>query len=62
MDIEKTMKELGLFAAPLNNSEWMVGKASCVYHLNIGSDHYNDERLAIAPTLEEAIKKWTLKH
>jgi hypothetical protein len=60
MDIEKTMKESGLFAAPLNNGDWMVGKANCIYHMNVGSDQYKDERLAIAPTLEEAIQKWKL--
>ena len=62
MDIEKTMKELGLFAVPLNNGDWMVGWAPFAYHLNVGSDHYKDERLTIAPTLEEAIRKWTVKH
>lgn len=31
MDIEKTMKEVGLFAAPLNNGSWMVGKRQVAY-------------------------------
>lgn len=55
MDIEKTMKEVGLFAIPLNNGHWMVGSANSVYHLHIIVDHYEDPRLAIAPTLEKAI-------
>ena len=61
MDIEKTMKEFGLFAAPLNSGEWMVGKANCIYHLEIGSDHYQDERLVIVKTLEGAILLWIQK-
>ena len=63
MDIEKTMKDVGLFAVPLNSGdEWMVGYSNRIYQLNIGSDHYQDESLAIAWTLKEAIRKWTLKH
>ena len=62
LDVAKAMKEEGLFAAPLNNGEWMVGKANIIYgRLEVGSDHYTDERLAIAPTLVEAIQKWRTK-
>lgn len=58
MNEASQMKVYGLFAAPLNNGDWMVGRANCVYRLDIGSDHYADGRLAIAPTLSEAIKKY----
>lgn len=61
-DTHKAMQEYGLFAAPLNNGDWMVGSANCIYHLNVGSDHYEDDRLAIAPTLPEAVEKWIEKN
>lgn len=58
MNIAKKMKEHGLFAAPLNNGDWMIGKANVVYHLDIRKDHYKDTRLTIASTLPKAIQKW----
>lgn len=61
-DTLNAMQNYGLFAAPLNNGEWMVGKANCIYHLEVGSDHYKDDRLAIAPTLPEAVEKWIDKN
>ena len=57
-----SMKSFGLFAVPLNNGEWMVGKANYAYSLNVGSDHYKDEELSIAPTLLEAVSKWANEH
>lgn len=49
----------GLFVAPLNNGDWMVGRGSLIYgHIDILTDHYKDPRLSIAPTLTEAIEKW----
>ncbi|KKM77861.1 hypothetical protein LCGC14_1365760 [marine sediment metagenome] len=62
MNIAEMMAKYGLFACPLNNGDWMVGEANVIYHLEVGSDHYQDIRLAIAPTLEEAIRKWKLTH
>lgn len=56
------MRKHGLFAAPLNNGDWMVGSANCIYHLDIRKDHYKDDRLAIAPTLSEAVEKWISKN
>ena len=52
------LKKRGLFACTLNNGDWMVGRANCIYHLDVRSDHYKDERLSIAPTLLKAIGKW----
>ncbi len=52
------LKQFGLFAAPLNNGDWMVGHANVIYSINIDSEHYEDERLSIASTLIEAINKW----
>jgi len=56
------MKRHGLFAAPLGNGDWMVGRANCVYSMNVGQDHYSDERLAIASSLSRAIEKWIKKN
>jgi hypothetical protein len=56
------MWNFGLFAAPLNNGDWMVGKANCIYRLDVGSDHYEDDRLVIAPKLPEAVTKWVKKN
>ena len=56
------MKTYGLFAAPLNNGNWMVGKANHIYRLDVGSNHYEDEDLSIAPTLDAAINKWITRH
>jgi hypothetical protein len=62
MGSEITLMRLhGLFATPLNNGDWMVGSANCLYRLDIRSDHYADERLAIAPTLLKAIEKYLAK-
>ncbi len=56
------MKQYGLFAAPLNNGDWMVGRADYIYSLDLGTDHYEDERLTIRPTLIEAIDAWVDEH
>lgn len=45
----------GLFIARLNNGDWMAGKASYIYHIDITGNHYADPRLSIAPTLAEAV-------
>jgi hypothetical protein len=58
VSLHRQLKKHGLFAAPLNNGDWMVGRANCVYSLDIRADHYADERLAIGPTLAGAIEKW----
>lgn len=55
---ENLLRKHGLFAVPLNNGDFMVGKANYAYSLNVGSDHYADENLAIAETLMEAIELW----
>lgn len=55
---EARLKKYGLFAAPLNNGDWMVGKANLIYHMDITSNHYIDPDLSVASTLSEAIQKW----
>jgi len=46
--VEQTIKSLetvenltagGLFVARLNNGDWMAGKASYIYHLDVTRDH-----------------------
>ncbi len=58
----ETMRNLGLFACPLNNGDWLVGRASYIYSFFITDDHYQDEHVEIAPTLIEAIEKWIENH
>ena len=41
------LKEHGLFLSPLNNGDWICGRANLIYHLDPLQDHYNDPRLAI---------------
>ncbi len=55
----EAMKGSGLFVAPLVNGDWMVGRGSLIYgRIDICTDHYKDPRLAVAKTIEEAVKKW----
>ena len=51
------MRAYGLFLAPLNNGDWIAGKANVIYDLDISSDHYQDERLSVASTPREALEK-----
>lgn len=55
------LKQFGLFAAPLNNGCWMVGKANIIYRLTVEDDHYKNEEISIAPLLAQAIEKWVKK-
>lgn len=41
------LKEHGLLLAPLNNGDWMCGRANLIYHLDPLQDHYKDPRLSI---------------
>ncbi len=45
----------GLFIARLNNGDWMAGKASYIYHIDITQDHYADPNLSISSSLAEAV-------
>ncbi len=45
----------GLFLCPLNNGDWMAGRANTIYSLDITSDHYADPRLYIRRTAREAV-------
>lgn len=56
MNIVQNMKQYGLFLAPLINGDWMSGKASAIYRLNITDDHYSDEYLSIGRTDSEAVE------
>lgn len=59
---EKKLKDHGLFAAPLNNGHWMVGKANLIYHLNVSDDHYESDELSIAETIVKAVDNWLSRH
>jgi hypothetical protein len=53
----------GLFACPLQNGDWMVGKGNMIYRgIDVGSDHYTDPELSVAPSLPEAVDKWLEAH
>ena len=63
---EQTIKSLetladlaagGLFVAGLNNGDWMAGRASYIYNLDIARDHYADPNLVIRHTLAEAVSQ-----
>jgi len=49
---------LGLF--PLNNKDWACCKASHIYHVEIGQDHYADPNLVTCREAPEAICKAAL--
>ena len=63
--VEQTIKSLetlgslagdGLFVAKLNNGDWMAGKATYIYQLNITQDHYADPNLSISADLAQAVE------
>lgn len=63
--VEQTTKRLetlgnlaadGLFVARLNNGDWMVGKASYIYQLDITHDHCADPNLSISADLSQAVQ------
>lgn len=47
----------GLFIVRLNNGDWMAGRASYIYHIDITQDHYADPNLSISQSLGEAVAK-----
>ena len=54
-EILDAIEEYGLFIARLNSGDWMVGRATYIYHLEITQNHYADPRLSISPSLAEAV-------
>jgi len=61
--VEQTIKSLetlegldGLFVARLNNGDWIAGKATYIYQLNITQDHYADPNLSISADLAQAVE------
>ena len=54
-EILDAIESWGLFIARLNNGDWMAGKASYIYHIDITQDHYADPNLSISPSLGEAV-------
>lgn len=56
-EILDAIEKYGLFIARLNNGDWMVGKTTRIYHIEITQDHYADPTLSIAPSLSEAVVK-----
>lgn len=51
----------GLFIAKLNSGDWMAGKASYIYRLDILQDHYADPNLSISPSLGVAVEEAVAK-
>ncbi len=58
----KLIKQHGLFVTTLSNGEWMVGRASRIYRMDITSNHYTADDLSIAPVLKDAISNWIKVH
>ena len=56
-EILGTIEKYGLFITTLNNGDWMVGRGSYIYHIEITQDHYADPNLSISPHLSEAVAK-----
>jgi len=54
-EILKQVADWGLFIVRLNNGDWMAGKASYIYHIDITQNHYADSNVSIAPSLGEAV-------
>ncbi len=52
--------KMGLALFPLNNCLWACCKASHIYHVEIGQDHYADLNLVICREAPEAICKQAL--
>lgn len=52
--------KMGLALFPLNNKDWCCCKASYIYHVEIGQDHYADPNLVICKEAPEAICKAAL--
>ena len=69
--VEQTIKNLetlanlaagGIFIARLNNGDWMAGKASYIYQLDITQDHYADPNLSISADLATAVEAAITKY
>ena len=63
--VEQTIKRLktlvslaanGLFVVRLNNGDWMAGKATYIYQLDVTQDHYADPNLSISADLAQAVE------
>lgn len=50
----------GLFIAPLNNGQWVCGRAVKIYNIKITDEHYQDKELVICDTPMEAACKMRL--
>ena len=68
--VEQTIRRLetlaalttsGLFVARLNSGEWMAGKATYIYHLDVTQDHYADPNLSISADLAQAVATARMK-
>jgi len=64
--VEQTIKSLetlanltagGLFVSRLKNGDWMAGRASYIYHLDIKRDHYADPNLVIRNNLADVVSQ-----
>ena len=56
-EILKQIADWGLFVVRLNNGDWMAGKGTHIYHIEITQDHYADPDVSISPDLGEAVAK-----
>ena len=54
-EILDAIEKYGLFIARLNNGDWVAGKATYIYHIDITQDHYTDPNLSISPNLSVAV-------
>lgn len=54
-EILDAIEKYGLFITKLNNGDWMAGKGSYIYHIDITKDHYADPNLSVSASLAEAV-------
>ena len=49
------IRDTGLFVVRLNNGDWMAGRASYIYQLDITQDHYADPNISTSSKLADAV-------
>ena len=55
------IEQYGLFIVRLNNGDWMVGKATHIYHIEITQNHYADPNVSISHWLNKAVQEQIAK-
>ncbi len=68
--VEQTIRRLetlaalttsSLFVARLNSGDWIAGRATYIYHLDVTQDHHADPNLSISTDLAQAVATARMK-